>query len=235
MTASHRFTKSFSSMFSDTYLSEHPGGGTPGTYTEGDETLTAIAPAPATPPRPWTASARARRTDPLHPAGPARPPRGRSSGHSPDGGAAREPSDIGPYDSESTAARRQDQPRRGDPTMSPGREPRDTDPHEIPSSAVSAAPSAPRPRRQQPGGRPCTRTPMAPIESSQKQPKAAKRGHDRRARPRTIHDSGFHGFLNHVSRITVVSDRQFGGSLGQFGDKARTPASARLRGSGALP
>ena len=133
---------------------------------------------------------------------PEGPPRGRSSDHSPDGSAAREPSDIGPHNSESTAAWRQDQPRRGDPTMSPGREPRDTDPHEIPSSAVSAAQSAPRPRRQQPGGRPCTRTPMAPIESSQKQPKAAKRGHDRQARPRTIHDSGFHGLLNHGSRIT---------------------------------
>ena len=171
MTASHRFPKSFSSMFSDTYLSEYPGGGTHGTYIEGEETLTAIAPALATAPRPWTA-------------------------------AAREPSDIGPHNSESTAAWRHDQPRRGDPTNSPGREPRDTDPHEIPSSAVSAAPSAPRPRAQQPGGRPCTRTPMAPIESSQKQPKAAKRGHDRQARPRTIHDSGFHGFLNHGSRIT---------------------------------
>ncbi len=138
---------------------------------------------------------------------PEGPPRGRSSDHSPDGSAAREPSVIGPHNSESTAAWRHDQPRRSDPTMSPGREPRDTDPHQIPSSAVSAAQSAPRPRRQQPAGHPCTRTPMAPIESSQKQPKAAKRGHDRQARPRTIHDSGFHGFLNHGSRITVGSCR----------------------------
>ena len=138
---------------------------------------------------------------------PEGPPRRRSSDHRPDGSAAREPSDIGPHNSESTAGWRHDQPRRGDPTKSPGREPRDTDPHEIPSSAVSAAQSASRPRRQQPGGRPCTRTPMAPVESSQKQPKAAKRGHDRQARPRTIHDSGFHGFLNHGSRITVVSCR----------------------------
>ena len=148
-------------MFSDTYLSEYPGSGTPGTYTEGEETLTAIAPAPATAPRPWTAAARARRTDPPHPASPEGLPRGRSSGHSPDGSAAREPSHIGPDNSESTAAWRHDQPRGGDPINSPGREPRDTDPHEIPSSAVSAAQSASRPRRQQPGGRPCTRTPMA--------------------------------------------------------------------------
>ena len=149
----------------------HLGGGTRDSYTGGEETLTAIAPAPATAPRPWTA-------------------------------AAREPSDSGPHNNESTAARRHDQPRRGDPTNSPGREPRDTDPHEIPSSAVSAAQSLPRPRRQPPVGSPCTRTPMAPIESSQKQPKEAKRGHDRQARPRTIHDSGFHGFLNHGSQIT---------------------------------
>ncbi len=175
MTASHRFPKYFSSMFSDTYLSGHPGGGTPGTYTEGEETLTAIAPAPATAPRPWTASARARRTDPPHPASPEGLPRGRSSDNSPDGSAAREPSDIGPQNSESTAAWRHDQPRGGDPTKSPGREPRDTDPHEIPSSAVSAAQSAPRPRRQQPGGRPCTRTPMAPIEGGQKRAKGGQK------------------------------------------------------------
>ena len=44
-------------------------------------------------------------------------------------------------------------------------------------------------------------------KAGQRRPKEAQ---DRQARPRTIHDSGFQGFLNHGSRITVVSDRQFG-------------------------
>ena len=181
MTASHRFPKYFSSMFSDTYLSGHPGGSTPGTYTEGEETLTAIAPAPATAPRPWTASAHTRRTDPPHPAGPEGPPRRRSSDHSADGSAAREPSD--------------------------------TDPHEIPSSAVSAAPSAPRPRRQQPGGRPCTRTPMAPIESGQKRAKGGQK------RPRSAGAARYDSRLRlprfSASRFTDHGSRSFPiGSLG---------------------
>ena len=181
--------------------------------------MTAIAPASGTAPRPWTAAARTRRTHPPHPVGPARPPRGRSSDHSPDGGAAREPSDIGPHNSESTAAWRHDQPRRGDPTNSPGREPSDTDPHEIPSSAVSAAPSAPRPRRQQPGGRPCTRTPMAPIESSQKQAKGGQK------RPRSAGAARYDSRLRlprfSESRFTDHGSRSFPiGGLGSLATRA---------------
>ena len=68
------------------------------------------------------------------------------------------------------------QPRKGDPTNSPWREPRDTDPHEIPSSAVSAAQSAPRPRGQQPGGPPLHKAPQRLLW------RAAKGG---QKRPRT--------------------------------------------------
>jgi hypothetical protein len=137
----HRLSELISSLFSVTYACEHLDGPTPGPYTEGEETLTAITPALATAPCTRTGSACTRRTH---------PPR---------------------------TADHKGQPRKGDPTNSPWREPRDTDPHEIPSSAVSAAQSAPRPRGQQPGGPPLHKPPQRCPDGER--PKAAKRGHAR--------------------------------------------------------
>ena len=84
------------------------------------------------------------------------------------------------------------QPRGGDPTNSPGREPRDTDPHEIPSSAVSAAQSAPRPRGQQPGGPPLHKAPQRLLWRAAKEATHGRRGPAPRPAPAlTVHCSRF--------------------------------------------
>ena len=90
------------------------------------------------------------------------------------------------------------EPRRGDPDNSPGREPRDTNPHEIPSSAVSATRSAPL-TPPAPGNPPCIKDIHGPLrkpaKSGQIRPAPARCG--RRAHRRfTNRDSRDNGNTN---------------------------------------
>ena len=101
MTGSHRFPESLSSMFSATYAYGHPGGPTTGPYTEGEETMAAIAPASG------------------ERAVVGRMPAAVGSKHC--AGASR---------SHQTACHN-GEPRRSDSTNSLGREPRHTDPRQL--------------------------------------------------------------------------------------------------------